>query len=92
MNELAKSSCVHGGDLADFSSGLTRSSFVPQCGQIYCSSTVRETSETPMSPSRYLATASRFLLSPIRSHKAVIADFNEAYRQSRLGGIAGTDK
>ncbi len=62
LNDLAKSSCVHGGALVDFGSNLTQRSFAPQSGQIYCWPSVGVTSGLGLSPSRYLATANRFLL------------------------------
>ena len=62
IEQFGKIQGVHGGALVDFGSDLIQSSLAPQCGQIYRLSTVGMTFETSMSPSRYLTTASRFLL------------------------------
>jgi len=62
LNDLQTISRVHGGALVNFGSDLTQRGFAPQSGQIYCWPRVGVTSEPGLSPSGYLATASRLLL------------------------------
>ncbi len=62
IEPLVKTQSDHGGSLVDFGSDLTQSSFAPQCGQIYRSVTVELAFGFPMSPSKYLTTANKFLL------------------------------